>query len=158
MFRYDRPLLATLFLLAASAVVSGARAEQPMPLQPMPLPPIPYQTAYPRPVLEVVPQPVKDGVAAFESACAGWVAVDDPAYNDPQRLTPGTSRARDLCRLVERPETFMWRYAAAGAGGAIGLLVFAAMLIGMLRVMAFGRSRRPSFPVMGSAMRGQAAS
>ena len=150
MFPYSRPLLATLFLLAAPTVVSGARAEQPI------MPPLPYQKAYPRPVLEVAPQPVRDGVAAFESACAGWAAVDDPAYNDLQMLPPAAARARDLCRLVERPETFMWMYAAAGAGGAIGLLVFAAMLIGMLRVMAFGR--RTSFPILGSAMRGPAAS
>ncbi len=151
MFRYNRPLLATLFLLAAPAVVSGAHAEQPMPL-------VPYQPQYRHPILQAEPQPVKDGVAAFESACAGWAAVDDPAYNDLQSLPPAAMRARDLCRLVERPETFMWMYAAAGAGGAIGLLLVAAMLIGMLRVMAFGRRREPSFPLMGSVMRRQAAS
>ena len=70
MFPDSRPLLATLFLLAAPAMVSGARAEQPI------MPPLPYQKAYQRPVLEVAPQPVRDGVAAFESACAGWAAVD----------------------------------------------------------------------------------
>lgn len=153
MFHYNRPLLATLFLLAAPAVVSGARAEQPMPL-----PPLPYQTVHPRPILEDAPQPVKDGVAAFESACAGWSAVNDPAYNDPQSLPAAALRARDLCRLVERPETFMWMYVLVGAGGAIAVLIFAAMLIGMLRVMAFGKSRMPSFPVMGSVIRRPAAS
>lgn len=124
-----RFVLPALLLFSAPMTLTTAHADQPS---------VSRTVLPPQPAVGTIQAPgeVPAALSVFKTACARW---EDSSQTVPDRsLAPPAQEARGLCHYVEKPEAVAWMYGSFGAALAIGLLFVVAMIIGMLRVMAFG--------------------